>query len=537
MRRLLFYVLINAITSSVGLSQSLILSTDYGKNCIVKSNFGQITDNKFDLTLEVNWVGGNLKPVVDNVSVIGFDFNEIELNHPGMVKLVSPNEKIIAFNSEVTLTFLFDELFKEDNFSVKLPFWYASSKEASLDKNSRTSFSLQRPKDMAFVSNVPKGVVADRTPPTVRVIIPEGVEDGFKPIIDTTSFRVVLFAKDKSGIGSVLVNNQIAQKLNDSMYIATIDLRSGYENAISTVVTDNSGLKTNRQFSVECRLPIAGRVVSLAAKTKGPLVSDVDLDIPEVGKPNPMRFALIIGNEDYTSYQAGLNKEMNVEFAVHDAEVFKQYANKVLGIPMPNIIHYNNAKALEMHRALNQINSIIKSTNGNGEFFVFYAGHGFPDEKTREPYLIPVDVSSSDLQFAIKLSDFYKKLNEFPSKQITVFIDACFSGGGRELGLLAARGVKLRPREAILGGNIVVFSASSGDQSALPFKEKNHGMFTYHLLKILKDTEGNLSYYELGNYLSTNVSIRSVIENKREQNPQVNVSYEIIEKWKDLRFR
>ena len=51
---------------------------------------------------------------------------------------------------------------------------------------------------------------------------------------------------------------------------------------------------------------------------------------------------------------------------------------------------------------------IIKKLGSTAELIVYYAGHGYPDETTKVPYLIPVDVPASDLSYAIKLDDFYK---------------------------------------------------------------------------------------------------------------------------------
>ena len=66
---------------------------------------------------------------------------------------------------------------------------------------------------------------------------------------------------------------------------------------------------------------------------------------------------------------------------------------------------------------------------------------------------------------------------------MVTLIDACFSGSLRGEGMLAsARGIKLKPRDVKIGGNMVVISAASGDQTALPFPEKSHGLFTYFLL-------------------------------------------------------
>jgi hypothetical protein len=132
---------------------------------------------------------------------------------------------------------------------------------------------------------------------------------------------------------------------------------------------------------------------------------------------------------------------------------------------------------------------------------------------------MPVDISGQNAKDGIKLYDLYDKLTEYPAKRVVVFIDACFSGGARNKALVAARGVKVRPAEGVLMGNIAILSATSGDQTALPYKDKNHGFFTYYLLKKLKETKGNISYQELVDYLSDVIPLQSVLLNNKEQTP------------------
>jgi uncharacterized caspase-like protein len=151
--------------------------------------------------------------------------------------------------------------------------------------------------------------------------------------------------------------------------------------------------------------------------------------------------------------------------------------------------------------------------------------------------LIPVDVSGSDLQSAIKLNTVYESLSEFPSKRIVVFLDACFSGGGRNQPLFAARGVKIKPKESILKGNMIVFAASSSDQISMPYKDKQHGMFTYFLLKKLQESKGDVSFKELSDYISAKVSFESVNKNNKEQNPTVKTSDDISDIWGKWKFR
>jgi hypothetical protein len=137
------------------------------------------------------------------------------------------------------------------------------------------------------------------------------------------------------------------------------------------------------------------------------------------------------------------------------------------------------------------------------------------------------------LKFAVNLKDLYAKLTEFPTQKVTVFIDACFSGGARNQGLVAVRGVKVKPKDELLKGNLVVFTASSGEQSSSAYDDKRHGMFTYFLLKKLQETKGNLTYKQLADYLSSEVGLKSVMINNKEQNPQVNVSPEVQNHWGD----
>jgi len=524
-----------------GIAQSLILSTDKGKTCKVEIVVGQIKDNLFDLFVKTTWITEDFKQMVDNQSVIGFVKDKIVVNYPGFIRLVNPAEgSVIASNSTIKLTYEVLEKFQGGEFLFKFPLFYASSITGAQDAMSREEFTFKRPRDYVLSVAIKSNDIIDKYPPRLTILSPEGVDDGLKPIIDTTMIKIQLLATDASGIESVMVNNTLAVKDDDSTYTANVKLKVGYENTIIASVTDKKGKITKKQFPVECRQP----VIRTIAVTPTPIVvppevklSDVDMDIPIVATPDPNKFALIIGNEDYSSFQTNLQVESNVDFAIRDAEVFKEYAIKVVGVPEENIIFIKNAKAMDMYRALNQFNAISKNSKGKAELYAYYAGHGFPDEQTKEPYLVPVDVSGNDLQFGIKLNDFYKKLTEFPTKRVTVFLDACFSGGGRNLSLIAARGVKVKPKETILKGSIVVFAASSGEQASLPYKDKLHGMFTYFLLKKLKETQGEVSFKDLSEFLSSEIGIRSVMVNNKEQNPQTNVSATLGETWKEWKVK
>ncbi len=267
------------------------------------------------------------------------------------------------------------------------------------------------------------------------------------------------------------------------------------------------------------------------------LTIDVDKNIPVCSKKYENRYALIIGNENYSDYQRGLSPMSNVEFAIHDAQIFKQYALKTLGIPETNIIELYDGQKHEMERDIKAFVRLAELSGGKAELFVYYAGHGYPEETTKDAYIMPVNISGNEVKEGIKLADFYQDLTKHKTERVTVFIDACFSGGGRNEGLVSARsGILLKPKANKLEGKIAVFSASSGDQISLPYRQKHHGIFTYYLFKAFQNSKGDITYGDLADELINKVQASSLTINKKEQNPKINVSQEINETWENWKI-
>jgi tetratricopeptide (TPR) repeat protein len=262
-------------------------------------------------------------------------------------------------------------------------------------------------------------------------------------------------------------------------------------------------------------------------------VSDVDQNIPSNPVSNDKTFAVIIGNETYS-------KEIKVKYALNDSRIFKQYLLKTLGLPVNNIRYIENATFGEMLDAIKWLNEVTKAYKGEAKILFYYAGHGMPDEQTKSAYLLPTDGNSQNSATAVRLEYVYKELTEYPSVSVTVFLDACFSGAARENDgsmLAEARGVKIKPKNDLLTGNLVVFSATTGDETALPYAEKRHGMFTYFLLKKLQESHGNVTQNELINFITTNVTQQSVVVNKKSQTPQVNTSSQVVNTWQTMKLK
>jgi WD40 repeat protein len=266
------------------------------------------------------------------------------------------------------------------------------------------------------------------------------------------------------------------------------------------------------------------------------LHSGVDRDIPVNSATSNKRYALVIGNEDYQQFQTGLKNDQNVAFARNDAMIFKEYLVKTLGFPEKQVFLITDATRGQMGRQLERLTELAKLDPG-AELVLYYAGHGLPDQETREGYLMPVDVTASDIKEGISLKDLYGKLASTDASKVIVFLDACFSGGGRgENGLLAARSVRIKPKGEIIEGNIIAFTAASGEEVSLPYEKESHGLFTYFLLQKIKETKGKISMEELMTYLETEMPKASLLENSMKQTPQLLTAPNLGDAWLQWNF-
>lgn len=255
--------------------------------------------------------------------------------------------------------------------------------------------------------------------------------------------------------------------------------------------------------------------------------SDVDINIPITKSVKSHTFAFLIGNENYQQIA-------KVPFALHDVRIMKEYCNKTLGILETNIRVYEDATYGKMLACIRDIKSIADAYNGDIDIIFYYAGHGVPDEASKSAYLLPVDADATQTETCYAVSRLYHELGQLGAKSVIVFMDACFSGSQRGEGMLAsARGVALKARPDTPQGKMVTFSAATGDETAFPYEEQQHGMFTYYLLKGLQENKGKISLGELADYVQTQVKQRSVVINKKSQTPTVSASPEAVDwrKW------
>lgn len=236
-------------------------------------------------------------------------------------------------------------------------------------------------------------------------------------------------------------------------------------NQAKQIVNNNTGHGIDQQTNGQSTYANPNHAGQQAARSLTVIDRDaVDTNIPISLRQAENTFAVIIGNENYQLVD-------KVEYASNDANVFAEYCHKTLGIPTQNIRKYDDATYGKTLSAIKDIRDIAEAFDGEASVIFYYVGHGIPDETDQRAYLLPVDADGNQMKACLPLSQLYKELGSIKAKSVVVLLDACFSGSQRGGSMLAStRGVCIKPKEEIPTGNLVVFSAASGNEAAYPYK-------------------------------------------------------------------
>lgn len=255
---------------------------------------------------------------------------------------------------------------------------------------------------------------------------------------------------------------------------------------------------------------------------------NIDINIPQTKIERKDAIAIVIGNKDY-------ERTSNVDFAINDAKSVKAYLTQSFGFRPGNIIFIENASKGDFEGmfgtrdfAKARLFNMIKPNVS--EVFIFYSGHGAPGLNNNKGYIVPVECDPSYLEIGgYSLETLYNNLTKLPAKNVTVVMDACFSGVGVHQNISAILPKIKNPAFSLPNG--VLLGSSESTQVSSWYAEQKHGLFTYFFLRAIKDVQnsdsnkdGQLTYSELYKYIASQTEgipyySRSI--NGKEQNPVV----------------
>jgi len=233
-------------------------------------------------------------------------------------------------------------------------------------------------------------------------------------------------------------------------------------------------------------------------------------------------FAIVIGIENYRM------KLPKADFAVKDAKLVREYLIKSLGYPEENIIVMLNENAAKSDFEKYFERWLVNNVEKDGTVFIYYSGHGAPNQKTGEAFIVPYDGDPAFIDHTgYSIKRLYDVLGRLPAKEVFVAMDSCFSGaGGRSVLAKGTRPLVMNLQSYSAPANMIIMTASSGEQISSSYDEKKHGLFTYFMLKGIKNEEvvrrdGTIAAGDLYSYVKPQVERTARKQNNCEQTPQL----------------
>ncbi|MBU4185019.1 MAG: ankyrin repeat domain-containing protein [Proteobacteria bacterium] len=272
---------------------------------------------------------------------------------------------------------------------------------------------------------------------------------------------------------------------------------------------------------------IARKPVTVISKPSREVLPAIKSDVDELpamqAKPNKNAYAIVIGVEKYRQ------KLPKADFADNDARIMAEYLTKVMGYPEENIVMLINDRALKSDMEKYFEKWLSNNVEKESTVFVYYSGHGAPNPKTGDAYLVPYDGDPSFIEeTGYPLKRLYAKLDKLPAREIIVVLDSCFSGaGGRSVLAKGARPLVMNmDKQVFYSDRIAILTASAGNQISSTYDEKAHGLFTYFLLKGIKNEDvvkpdGSIAISDLFSYLKPQVEHIARKQYNNEQTPQL----------------
>lgn len=247
----------------------------------------------------------------------------------------------------------------------------------------------------------------DNAPPVIVVTDPP-LNRGMKPKHNNKTFIVKGTASDPSGVFEVLVNGIEANLKAGGDFWAEILLAVG-DNNVTISATDTKKNTAQKTF-----------VIIRQADASAPLTAKPAVQQP-VSISHGRYFALIIGVQDYTDRSIN-----DLDQPVNDAMNLKNVLVSEYTFEPQDVVMLVNPDRATIMRNFEELS---RRVTANDNLFIFYAGHGYWDEKFQQGYWLPSNATKGSRTQWISNSTVVDYIRGIESNHTLLVTDACFSGG------------------------------------------------------------------------------------------------------------
>jgi Caspase domain len=284
---------------------------------------------------------------------------------------------------------------------------------------------------------------------------------------------------DDGGLGAITINDEQFKGEKKDSVIYSYAFAPGQE--VNIKALDASNNAKEKQFVIKGQVPVA-------IVTSGPVV------------PQHKFYALLMGVEKYDDSEINPLTE-----PIKDATLLRKVLIEKYTFDEKDITFLKNPTGDEMQIAFEEL-----STKATPEDFVliFFAGHGYFDEKKNAGYWFPRDARKANTARWFRNSTLVEDIGAIPAKHTLLIADACFSGGiflsrapFNNASLEISTMMKRQSRKAM----------TSGSLTTVPDKS----VFMKYLLQVLNENNEK--------YLSTEKlfeQLRPIVRNNTDTEPR-----------------
>jgi hypothetical protein len=189
--------------------------------------------------------------------------------------------------------------------------------------------------------------------------------------------------------------------------------------------------------------------------------------------------AVVVGVENYVYLPPAT-------YAVRDAEAMYQFLVYTRGVPASRVTKFTGGTSRGKIR--DAVAAAGASVGPGGTVWVYFAGHGSASPSTRERLLLPENTLAEAAGFdeaGVPVADL-QRLAGAGGGEVMLITDACFTGAGRQGGMLLSGGRSFVPGSATAAGKTAQWDAAQPNQVAGPLHAVQHGAFTYFAIGAMR---------------------------------------------------
>jgi len=238
---------------------------------------------------------------------------------------------------------------------------------------------------------------------------------GGNAVSEKDSIQIIGRVNDPDGINILLINKNPVRISQAGIFEYKINLAKG-ENPVKIVAINNKGKVNERALTINCANCTAENLFVASQKPVAPVEQKY--------------YALLIGVNDYQS-----DELKDLDNPIKDAQSLYDVLTSKYTFEKENITFLKNPTYSEMYTSFE---SLIKKLTDNDNLLIFYAGHGWWDEKKKFGYWFPADATKNTSLNWFSNNQLRDFISSFPAKHTLLIADACFSGA-----IFKMRGVEM----------------------------------------------------------------------------------------------